>query len=78
MVRYHPQWIWIKKFIKNKKIGKLQSICSVFSFFNNDPKNIRNIKKYGGGSLYDIGCYPILISRFLLDKEPKKVVATSK
>ena len=78
MIRYHPQWIWIKKFIKNKKIGKLQSISSVFSFFNNDPKNIRNIKKYGGGSLYDIGCYPILISRFLLDKEPKKVIATSK
>tara|TARA_B100000787_G_C16186789_1_gene295149 strand:- start:1331 stop:2329 length:999 start_codon:yes stop_codon:yes gene_type:complete len=77
MVRYHPQWLWVKKYIKSGNIGELKSILTSFSFFNNDPKNIRNIKEYGGGSVYDIGCYPVLISRFLLDKEPKRVVSTS-
>jgi predicted dehydrogenase len=77
MVRYHPQWLWVKKYIKDGKIGTLKSIQTSFSFFNDDPKNIRNIKKYGGGTVYDIGCYPVLISRFLIDKEPKRVVSTS-
>jgi len=77
MVRYHPQWQWIKKLIRAGGIGKVRSISTLFSFTNIDPKNIRNIKKYGGGSIYDIGCYPVLISRYLLNKEPKRVIASS-
>jgi predicted dehydrogenase len=76
MVRYHPQWQWIKKIIQKGELGKVKGISSIFSYSNSDPENIRNIKKYGGGALYDIGCYPILISRYILGKEPKKVVAT--
>ena len=78
MVRHHPQWLWIKQQIKKGLIGKVKSINSVFSYNNKDPKNIRNIKKYGGGAIYDIGCYPIQISRFILGKEPLKVLALSK
>lgn len=74
MVRHHPQWQWVKKYIKDKKIGKVNAITTLFSYKNLDPKNIRNIKKFGGGGLYDIGCYAIVISRYLLDKEPKKVI----
>ena len=47
----------------------------MFSYKNLDPKNIRNIKKFGGGGLWDIGCYAIVISRYLMGKEPKRVVA---
>ena len=74
MVRHHPQWQWVKKYIKDNKIGKVNAITTLFSYKNLDPKNIRNIKKFGGGGLYDIGCYAIVISRYLLDKEPKKVI----
>ena len=77
MVRYHPQWQWVKKFISKGGIGKIRSISTIFSYYNTDPSNIRNIKKYGGGSVYDIGCYPVLISRYLLNKEPLKVIATA-
>ena len=63
MVRHHPQWQWIKKYIKSGNIGKITNISSVFSYNNKDPKNIRNIQKYGGGSINDIGCYPTVISR---------------
>ena len=59
MVRYHPQWQWVKKLIRTGGIGEVRSISTLFSFTNIDPKNIRNIKKYGGGSIYDIGCYPV-------------------
>ena len=75
MVRHHPQWQWIKKFIKDGNIGKISSISTVFSYSNKDPKNIRNILKFGGGAIYDIGCYPTVISRYLSNKEPKRAVA---
>ena len=77
MVRYHPQWQWIRKLVNSGDIGKVRSISSLFSYKNIDPKNIRNIKKFGGGAIYDIGCYPVLISRYLLNREPKRVIATS-
>jgi predicted dehydrogenase len=46
----------------------------VFSYFNADPANIRNVPEYGGGSLMDIGCYPINTSRFLFGEEPTRVM----
>ena len=78
MVRHHPQWQWVKTYIKSGKLGSISSISTVFSYNNKNPQNIRNIKKFGGGAIYDIGCYPTVISRFLLDKEPKRVVGLAK
>ncbi len=78
MVRHHPQWQWVKKYINSGKLGSISSISTVFSYNNKNPQNIRNIKKFGGGAIYDIGCYPTVISRFLLDKEPKRVVGLAK
>ena len=78
MVRHHPQWQWVKKYIESGKLGTISGISTVFSYNNKNPKNIRNIKKFGGGAIYDIGCYPTVISRYLLDKEPKRVVGLAK
>ncbi len=47
-----------------------------FSYFNNDPKNIRNAVESGGGALYDIGCYMIQASRYGFAQEPQRVVAS--
>lgn len=73
MYRHHPQWIKVKELVENEKIGKLKTIQSSFSFFEDSPENIVNNKEYGGGSLMDIGCYLISLSRFLFNSEPKKV-----
>jgi predicted dehydrogenase len=48
-----------------------------FSYFNDDPNNIRNITAFGGGALMDIGCYPISVARFLFDAEPDDVQAVA-
>ena len=42
---------------------------------NVDPNNIRNQSAKGGGALYDIGCYAVSASRFLMQSEPKRVVS---
>src|SRR5579864_8455677 len=65
MVRTHPQWLRAREIVRSGDIGELRAIMSAFSYFNADPKNIRNIPEYGGGGIMDIGCYPITMSRFL-------------
>jgi predicted dehydrogenase len=74
MVRTHPQWLRTRELIASGRIGPLRSIQGFFSYFNADPKNIRNIPECGGGGLMDIGCYPINTSRFLFGEEPSRVV----
>ena len=78
MVRTHPQWLRTRELIASGRIGSLRSIQGFFSYFNTDPKNIRNIAECGGGGLMDIGCYPINTSRFLFGEEPSRVSATLK
>jgi predicted dehydrogenase len=74
MVRLHPQWLAARKLVREGRIGKLRTIHTVFSYFNDDPDNIRNQHDIGGGALLDIGCYPITLSRFIFDDEPTRVL----
>ncbi|HET6977053.1 MAG TPA: Gfo/Idh/MocA family oxidoreductase [Pyrinomonadaceae bacterium] len=73
MVRTHPQWLETRRLIHSGRIGALRSITCYFSYFNPDPNNIRNQLEIGGGALMDIGCYPITISRFMYETEPRRV-----
>ena len=75
MVLHHPRWKRVRQLLLDGYIGQVSHIDGFFSFNNTDPANIRNIKEYGGGSLYDIGVYPTVISRFLLGQEPEAVCA---
>jgi predicted dehydrogenase len=74
MVRTHPQWLETRRLIRSGRIGSLRSIGGFFTYFNPDPENIRNKLEFGGGGLMDIGCYPITISRFMYDAEPRRVL----
>ncbi len=76
MYRTHPQWVMAKEYVKNGKIGDLKAIQVFFSYMNRDPNNIRNRGDLAGsGGLMDIGCYPVSLSRFIFDAEPKRVMA---
>jgi predicted dehydrogenase len=74
MVRTHPQWLKVKALVHDGAVGDLRSMLGVFSYFNRDPSNIRNIPAAGGGALMDIGCYLINTSRFIFDREPQRVI----
>jgi predicted dehydrogenase len=75
MVRQHPQWLKARQIAQSGKLGTLRAIQCFFSYHNTDPKNVRNIADIGGGALYDIGCYPIVTSRFIFGAEPQRVSA---
>ncbi len=75
MVRTHPQWLRARELVRSGMIGELRSVLSVFSYFNRDPKNIRNVPEFGGGAVMDIGCYPITMARFFFGREPRRASA---
>ena len=74
MVKTHPQWLRTRELARNGAIGELRAISCVFSYFNRDPKNVRHKVEWGGGGLFDIGCYPITTSRFMFGEEPLRVM----
>jgi predicted dehydrogenase len=73
MIRSHPQWLRLRALLDEGRIGQLRSIAAFFSYFNNDPANIRNQPETGGGALYDIGCYCIHSARYAFGQEPTRV-----
>jgi predicted dehydrogenase len=76
MVTYHPQWLKVRELVRSGAIGKLRHVQGAFTYFNVDPRNMRNILALGGGALPDIGVYPTVTTRFVTGKEPKRVLAT--
>jgi predicted dehydrogenase len=72
MVRTHPQWLRARELVVSGRIGQLRAISGFFSYYNDDPANIRNKVELGGGALMDVGCYPIFCSRFLFGEEPTR------
>ena len=75
MVHTHPRWLRVRELVRAGRIGALRSIVGYFSYFSRDPGNVRNVREFGGGGLYDIGCYCIHLSRFAFEEEPLRVVA---
>ncbi len=76
MYRLHPSWQTALELVSSGAIGDLVTVQSWFSYFNDDPANIRNIADFGGGALMDIGCYSINLSRLLFDSEPDAVIGS--
>jgi len=76
MVTYHPQWLKVRELLAKGTIGNLRHIDASFTYFNKDPKNMRNRPELGGGALPDIGVYPTVSARFATGLEPKRVQAS--
>jgi predicted dehydrogenase len=75
MYRLHPLWVEVRRLISDGAIGELRAVQSFFSYHNDDPDDIRNRVDAGGGSLFDIGCYPVNVARMLFQAEPTDVMA---
>jgi predicted dehydrogenase len=73
MVRSPPQWIAARDIVRSGRIGDPRSFAGFFSYYNDDPTNIRNVASWGGGGLMDIGCYLVNTSRMIFEREPARV-----
>lgn len=73
MYRHHPQTLKVKELVEGGAIGKLQLIRSSFTFSMKTEVNIRLNPEMGGGSIWDVGCYPISCARAIVGLEPVEV-----
>ncbi len=70
MYRHHPQTLQIKEMVTNGSIGTLQIVHGAFSYPLRQRTDVRWDPALGGGSIWDVGCYPISYARFLAGEEP--------
>ena len=71
---YHPQTLKLRQLLDDGIIGDLLQLHGHMTFSLSRPTdNIRMNKDLGGGSLMDVGCYPITFTRFAFDEDPVAV-----
>ena len=76
MFRFHPANEKARDIINSGKIGKVKFIrCALSFYFPPDKSEYRWNKDTGGGALFDVGCYFVNLSRFIIGREPEKVFA---
>jgi D-xylose 1-dehydrogenase (NADP+, D-xylono-1,5-lactone-forming) len=73
MYRHHPQTLKVKELVDQGAIGKLQFILGAFTFNIADEDDVRLNASLGGGSIWDVGCYPISYARLIASSEPVEV-----
>lgn len=72
MYRHHPQTLKIKEIVESGLLGQLQLIRGSFTFMLNRATH-RSDPHRGGGSIWDVGCYPISYARMIVGAEPLEV-----
>ncbi len=73
MYRTHPSWVRAIDLVRSGRLGQVRLVQTCFSYFNDDPADIRNQPEAGGGALYDIGCYGINSAMLVMGDEPDHV-----
>jgi len=74
MYRLHPQWRRAVSLVREGGVGEPLVVQALFSYFNDDPHNVRNQAEIGGGAVMDIGCYTISLARLVFGAEPRRVL----
>lgn len=77
MYRHHPRTRRATELLVSGKIGRLLKMNASFHFPLQDANSTRWAPEMGGGSLWDVGCYPVHMMRFLAGADPESVVASA-
>ncbi|WP_068619494.1 Gfo/Idh/MocA family protein [Paenibacillus tuaregi] len=78
MYRHHPVLQRAQRLVTGGGVGELRVIRGSFTY--NNPGQLDNIRyraDWGGGSLYDVGGYPLSAARYFTDLEPEAVTVNS-
>jgi predicted dehydrogenase len=77
---HHPRTARIRQLLDSGAIGEVRRVGGAFTFRMKelDPANIRLQPALAGGSLLDVGCYPVYGIRWAFGAEPVRVQATAR
>jgi xylose dehydrogenase (NAD/NADP) len=73
MYRHHAQTLKVQELVKSGSIGALKLIRGSFSFVLARDGDVRLDPAMGGGSIWDVGCYPISYARSVVGENPLEV-----
>ena len=74
MYRHNMKTHQILKLVNSGDLGEVRQIRSTFTFRLNRLNDFRWIPSFGGGSLWDIGCYLVDFARIIMGQMPKEVL----
>lgn len=70
MYRHHPQTRRVKELVESGAVGPVKLVRAAFTFDLTRETDVRLTPALGGGSLWDVGCYPVSYARYLAGAEP--------
>jgi len=73
MYRHHPQTLKVQELVKNGSVGTLKVIRGSYSYVLSHEVDVRLNSAMGGGSIWDVGCYPISYARSVIGENPLEV-----
>jgi len=73
MYRHHPQTLKVQELVQSGSLGTLRLVRGSFTYTLTREGNIRSDPEMGGGSIWDVGCYPISYMRTIVGAEPLEV-----
>jgi len=73
MYRHHPQTLKVQEMVDSGSLGTLKLLRGSFRYEMEYEGNIRADPSIGGGSIWDVGCYPISYMRAVFGAEPQEV-----
>jgi len=77
MYRHHPQTLKVRELLDGGAIGAPRFLRGSFTFRLDRPDDVRLRPEWGGGCLWDVGCYPLSFARFVLGAEPVEVFGSA-
>jgi len=78
MYRFHPVFDAARAAIARGAIGRPSTMRSVFTFVQDEGAATPASTNLGGGSLRDVGCYCVSLSRLLAGAEPLRATAVER
>jgi predicted dehydrogenase len=73
MYRHHPQTLRVRELVAQGALGTPRLVRGSFTFNLTAAGDVRLDPALGGGSLWDVGCYPVSYARTILAEEPDLV-----
>ncbi len=73
MYRHHPLTRAVQEIAASGRLGRIRSYKGAFTFPLARDGDVRLDPALGGGSLWDVGCYPLTYANFLADAAPAEV-----
>jgi D-xylose 1-dehydrogenase (NADP+, D-xylono-1,5-lactone-forming) len=75
MYRHHPLTLAAEAIVRSGRLGAIRGFKGAFTFPLTREGDVRLDRALGGGSLWDVGCYPVSYTCFLAAAAPVEVFA---